>query len=144
MLRAHIDAGRLQAYVNPVRTVVALGSRVRVRVNVEGIIWAGLHTRLTADAPVIIEIHDSILARIEGLHGANLHAGRIRTVVTPEHGEDPPRIGKYALLRLFHPGPVYANGDIVFSFAGYRAGMAADALAVVNNESVLHPVPRLF
>ena len=46
------------------------------------------------------------------------------------------RIG--ALLDVFDPGAIYAQRDVVLSFTCYRAGMTADAFAVVDDEAVIH------
>ncbi len=47
-------------------------------------------------------------------------------------------IGIRALFYIFHPSAIHAEGDVVFGFARDSAGMAADAVAVIDNESVFH------
>ncbi len=49
------------------------------------------------------------------------------------------RVGEYALLNVLYPGPVHADRHLVFSLARHRAGVAPDALAVIDDESVFHP-----
>jgi hypothetical protein len=47
-------------------------------------------------------------------------------------------IGVFPFFDVFYPGAVYPNGYIMLRLASHRAGMAADALAIVNNETVVH------
>lgn len=50
----------------------------------------------------------------------------------------PARIRKFALLDVLDPSAVHAQGHLVLSFTGDRAGVTPDALAVINDESVFH------
>lgn len=45
-------------------------------------------------------------------------------------------MGEYPLFNLLYPGAEYPNWHLVFAFTGCRAGVAADALAVVNYKAV--------
>ena len=49
-----------------------------------------------------------------------------------------PRIGKQSLLDVFHPGPIHADSNVILGFARNGAGVASDALAVIDDEAVLH------
>jgi hypothetical protein len=49
-----------------------------------------------------------------------------------------PGIGVQAFFDVFHPGSVYADGYLIFSFACDRAGVASDALAIIDYEAVFH------
>jgi hypothetical protein len=46
------------------------------------------------------------------------------------------RVGELAFFDVFHPGAIHADRDIVFGFARDSAGMAADALALVDHKGV--------
>jgi hypothetical protein len=59
-------------------------------------------------------------------------------MVAPHYRKKPPRIGKGALLYVFNPRPVYANGDLVLSLARDSTRMAADTLAVIDYETEVH------
>jgi hypothetical protein len=48
-------------------------------------------------------------------------------------------IGVGSLLDVLHPGAVYGEGNVVFRFTGDSAGVTADALTVIDDESVSHP-----
>jgi hypothetical protein len=55
-----------------------------------------------------------------------------------------PGVREAALLDILHPGAIDAQGDVVLSLAGDRAGVATDTLAVVDDEAVVHSEdPRL-
>jgi len=49
------------------------------------------------------------------------------------------RVGVDAFLDILHPGTVHAHRHLVFGFARHRAGVAPDALAVIDYEAVFHP-----
>ena len=46
------------------------------------------------------------------------------------------RVGKLAFFDVLDPCSVNAYWNVVFGFARYGAGMAADALALVDDKSV--------
>ena len=54
--------------------------------------------------------------------------------------KDAASVGVGALLDVFDPGAIHAERHVVLGFAGYRAGMTANALAVIDDKSVLHRV----
>jgi hypothetical protein len=43
-------------------------------------------------------------------------------------------MGELTLLDIFHPGAIYTDGSLMLCLAGHGAGMAADALSIVDNE----------
>jgi hypothetical protein len=49
-----------------------------------------------------------------------------------------PRIREDAPLDVFHPGSVDAHGNFIFGFARNCAGVASDALAIIDYEAVFH------
>ena len=138
MFWANVDASRLQADVHPLCAVVALGGGVGIGVNVEGVVGAGLHARLTADAAVLVKVHDAIGPEVERLHGTDFHAGGVGAVVAAHDGEQAAGMGEFAFLHLFHPSPKDTYGYVVFGLASRGAGVAANTLSVVNDKPVLH------
>ena len=138
MLRTDVHAGVRSSDLDPVRALVALGCRVVVGIDVQGIIGTGLHAGLATDATVVVKIHDSVVPGVECLHRADLNAGRLRTVIAPHYREDPPGIGKFSLFNLFHIGSVHADGNVVFTLAGRGACVTTDAFSIVNDKSVSH------
>jgi hypothetical protein len=61
-------------------------------------------------------------------------------VIASENGEESVGLRVFTLLDIFDPCAKGAEGNFVLRFAGYRAGVASDALAVVDYESISHEV----
>lgn len=136
MLRADDDAGGFQTNLGAMRTVMAFGSRAMLRVHVNGVIGAGLHTRLAANAAVGVEIHDAVLALVHRGHRTNGDTRRLFAVIAAGDLEDAAGIRKFTFFDVLNPGSIHAQRDTVFRFAGYGASMATNAFAIINNESV--------
>src|SRR5206468_3626314 len=135
-LGTHDDAGGLEANLDPVRAVIALRRRRRLRIDVERIVRTGLHARLAADAATAVEVHDAVVAPVERDGRADGHARRRIAVVAPEHGEKAAGVREDAALHVLHPGAKGAERYAVFLFARHRAGVAADAPSLVDHETV--------
>ena len=56
-------------------------------------------------------------------------------MITPHDGKHPARIGELPLFYILDPGPIDPDGDIMLCFTSNRAGVAADTVAIVDNES---------
>ena len=140
VLRADYDARRFEPDIGPVGAVIALRGGLRFGMNVESVVRAGLGARLAADTPPVVEIDDTVLARVESLGRAYIHAGRVCTMVAAHHAEQPSRIGELAFFYVFDPGPVNADRHVVLGFAGDGARVATDAFAVVDDEAEVHLV----
>src|SRR5882724_2212789 len=120
------------------RAEVALRRRTFVRIDVDGIVGAGLHARLTADAAVRTEVDDTVFALVHRRDRTDGHARRILTVIATGDLEYAPGIGKDSVFHVLYPGAIHRERDMVFRFARDRAGVAADALPVIDDESVSH------
>ncbi len=57
------------------------------------------------------------------------------TMITAHDGKHPARIRELAFFYILNPGPINPDGDIMLCFTSNRAGVAADAVAIVDNES---------
>ncbi len=134
--RADHHAGRFQPYLDAVRAVVALGGGMRIGVDVQRVVGAGLHTRFAADAALRVEINDAIRALEQGFRGANRHAGSIVAVVTAIDQKITARVGELTLLDILHPRSIDPDGHIMFRLARHRTGMAADTFALVDHKGV--------
>jgi hypothetical protein len=97
-----------------VRAVIALLSRVGVRVDVERVIRARLHAGFAADAAVTVEINYPIIAFVQGRDRTDRYARRVFTVIAPEDGKESPRVRVFALLYVLHPCAERAKRDFVF------------------------------
>tara|TARA_Y100000991_G_scaffold198467_1_gene169556 strand:+ start:321 stop:554 length:234 start_codon:yes stop_codon:yes gene_type:complete len=56
-------------------------------------------------------------------------------MIAAHDGKHPARVGKLPLFYILDPGPIDPDGDIMFCFTCNRAGVAADAVAIVYYES---------
>ena len=56
-------------------------------------------------------------------------------MIAAHDGKHPARVGELPLFNILDPSPIDPDGDIMLGFAGNRAGVAADAVAIVDNES---------
>ena len=137
-LRTHDHARGLEPHLHAVRAVVALGGGVRVGVDVERVVGAALHARLAADAARAVEVDDAVGAPIEGHRRADGDTRRVIAVVAAQHGEVAARVRPGALLDVLHPRAERSEGNLVLLLARHRARVTADALAMVDHESVSH------
>ncbi len=136
LLRTHHDAGRLEPELRTVGAVVALLGGAGVLVQVERVVGAGLHAGAAADAGVAVEIDDRVRPLVQGDDRADLDAGRLVAVIAAQHREVAPHLREGALLDVLHPGSEVSDRDLVFRLARHRARMAADALSMVDHETV--------
>jgi len=137
VFRADNNAGRFQANVGAVGAVMAFGRRAIIGVNVDGVVGAGLHTRLAANADAVVELYDAVGALVHGLGGADTYAGRVGAMVAARHLKMAARIGIGPCFYVFNPGTIHAQRDFVFTFTGGRKGVAANTFAVVDEEAVV-------
>ena len=61
-------------------------------------------------------------------------------MIAAHDGKHPARVGELPLFYTLNPGPINSNRDIMFCFTSNRAGVAADAVAVVNYESKIQVI----
>jgi hypothetical protein len=111
---------------------------VLVRIDIKGVIWAGLHAGLAADARIGIEIDDPGVSLEQGPGRADRHTRGIGAVIAPHDRKHPGRIRPRALFNILDPGPIDTKRNIVFRLASHRAGVTADALVLVDDETVPH------
>jgi hypothetical protein len=100
-----------------------------------------LHAGFAADAALVIEVDDTVVAPEQGDSRADFDARRIVAVVAAQHRKMAPGIRVHALFDVFDPGPIHPQRDVVFFFASHRAGMTADAAMLIDEKSVTHFIP---
>jgi len=54
------------------------------------------------------------------------------------HGKNSAGTGEFSLFNVLHPGTIYADRQLVLLFARNGASVTSNALAIVDNEAVLH------
>src|SRR5579859_4254218 len=139
VLRADHNTGRLQSNFGAVGAEMAFGRGAFVRIDVDGIVWAGLHAGFAPDTSLGAEINDAVFALVHRGHRTDRDAGRILAMIAARDLKDAAGVGESSLLDVLHPGAVHGERDVVLGLARHRAGVAADALAVIDDESVSHP-----
>src|SRR5713226_1678710 len=120
------------------RAEVALGRGAALRIDVDGVVRAGLETGLAADAALRVELDDAVVAPVHGRRRTDRNAGGLRAMVAARDLKVPARVGKGSLLDVFDPRAVDTQRDLVLRLARRRARVASDALAVVDEEGVVH------
>ena len=103
-----------------------------------GIVRAGLHARLAADADAGIEVDDAIFSLVHGRDRAYPYTGWVGTMVAAGDLKMAPVVGKDACFHIFDPGAINTQGHFIFAFTGGRTGVATNTLAIVNDEAVIH------
>ena len=61
-------------------------------------------------------------------------------MITAHDGKHPARTGELPLFYVLDPSPIDPDGNIMFCFTGNRAGVAADAVAIVDYESKIQVI----
>jgi hypothetical protein len=61
-------------------------------------------------------------------------------MITAHDGKHPARIRELALFYILNPGPIDPDGDIMLCFTSNRAGVAADAVAIVYYKSKIQVI----
>src|SRR5207249_11419913 len=93
---------------------------------------------LAAHAPGGVEVHDPVRAAVERHRRADGDTRRRVAVVAAEHREVAPGLREGPALDVFHPRAERAERDAVLLLARHRAGVAADAAALIDHEAVAH------
>ena len=108
------------------------------RVHVERVVGTCLRAGFTANAAATVEIDNAVLSREQCGDRTNLDTRSVGAMIAPHDRKQPSCIGKCSLFDVFYPGAIYADRHLVLGLAGDRAGVAADALSVVDYEAKIH------
>ena len=133
--RTDDHARRLEPLFDPVVAEVALVGRGGGRVDVDGVVRAGVDARLAADAVVVVEVDHAVVGTEQCRRRADGHAGCVLALVAPHDREVPVGVGEDAGLDVLDPGAVDADRYVVFALARHGAGVAADAVARIEHEA---------
>ena len=118
------------------RTEIALGSRVSVVIDIDSVIRARLHTHFAADAVLVIEINDSIVADEQRRGGARLDARSIGAVIAPHNTHFTRCGGVLPLVHVLHPGSKLAYRYIMLDLTRHRACVTTDTCALIYCKAV--------
>jgi hypothetical protein len=120
------------------RAEVAFCSSVVIRMNVNRIVGTGLHARFAAYAPIAIKINYAIFSLPESGDRANFHTGSVRAMIATLHRKNSAGAWKFTLFDVLNPRAIYADRQVMFLFTGNSTGMTSNALAIVDDEPVVH------
>jgi hypothetical protein len=97
-----------------------------------------LHTGFASDADTRVELDDAIVTLIHGCDGADAHARRVGAMVAARHLKAAAHIGKRACLDILDPRAVHTQRHLIFGLTRGAARVTSNALALVNEEAVIH------
>jgi hypothetical protein len=117
---------------------MALSGGPGVWIDVKRVVRARLHTSLTADAAVIIEINDAVASPIKCVRWTNFDARSAVTVVATENAKVPAGMRKFPFFDILHPSSEDPHRDLVFLFAGHSTGVATDTAFLIDDKAVTH------
>src|SRR3989337_1848616 len=88
---------------------------------------AGVGTEAAADAGLVHDVHDAVVALLRGPGGADGHARRLGAVHALHRQEEAAHVRVLADLAVGDEAPLRARGQALLLLAGDRPGLAADA-----------------
>ena len=138
MFGANHHARRLQSKFDAMCAEMAFRRRTIIGIDIDGIVGAGLHARLAADASVRVEIDNAVFALIHRGHRADGDTRRIFTVIAAGDLKNAAGVGKRALFDVLHPSAIYGEDTWFSVLHATVQSVTADTLAVIDDESVLH------
>ena len=133
--RTHDLTRRFEVLFETVVAHVALVRSVGLRVDVQRVVGARVHARLTTNAIVVLEIDHTVVGAKQRRGWADRHARCVFTLIAPHHVELARYIGKRTRLDVFHPRAVYAKWNVMFALASNGAGVAANAIITVQKKA---------
>ncbi len=106
VLGAYDHTGRLEPDFGAMSAEVAFGRGTVVRIDVNGIVGAGLHARFAAYTAFRAEIDDAVFALIHRCHGADRDAGWVFAMIAARDLKNAAGVGKGSLLDVLNPGAI--------------------------------------
>jgi len=114
---------------------------VRLGVDVERVVRAGVHARLAANAIVVLEVDDAVIGTKQCVRRADRHTGCVVALVAAHHRKFACDVGEGASLDVLDPCSIDPQRHVVFALAGDSAGMAANAVVAVEHKAQSCHVP---
>ena len=115
------------------RAEVTLFCRMIFRVYEDGIVRAGGHAGLAANADGFIEINYAVRALEHSRRRACSNARGVRALITTRHLMRPTRLREHSDINVLNIGARHTYRHNVFGLAGRSAGVTAYAARVVNH-----------
>jgi hypothetical protein len=84
-----------------------------------------------------VQIDDAVTTLEECVGWTDFGAGRFIALVAENREEEASRIGKGSALDGLDPASIYADRNVVLSFAGDGARVTADAFSKIDGEPIV-------
>src|SRR5579863_583550 len=130
------DARRLEAHLCAMGAIVALRGSMTVWINVKRVIGTRLHARLAANTTIGVKVNNAVRPFVQRLRRADSDARRVGAMIAAAYEKIAARIGKLTFLNVLNPCSINTDRRVMLRLARHGAGMAADTLALVDNEGV--------
>ena len=101
VLRTDHHAGRFQSHLGTMGAEMTFGGCSLVRIDVDGVVRAGLHAGFAANTAFGTEVHDPIFALVHRRDRTDGHARRILAMIAAGHLEDAASVGKVPFSTYF-------------------------------------------
>ncbi len=132
---AGFHAGRQQTLIHALRAESALVGGLGDRIDEARVIRTGVDTGAAPPAQVVVDLDDAVLALPGRASRADLDARGPFAVVAQTRQKSALGIRIDAELDVGHPSAEHPGGNIVFELAGGGTGLAADALAQIDQHA---------
>lgn len=121
-------------------TEVTFRRCVRFGIEIDRVIRTGLHAGFAPNANGWVKLDNTIVALVHRADGTDTHTGRVGAMITARHLEASAHVGIRASLGVFDPRAVHTKRHLVLRLARGRTSVTANALALVNEETVVFHV----
>jgi len=111
---------------------VTLLSGVILWIDEDGVVGAGSHAGLATDADGLVEVDDTIISLIHRAGRTGSNTRWIGTLIAPRHLKVATHLWKGSNFNRLDVGSRHPQRYIVFRFTGRRAGVASDALRLIE------------
>ena len=129
----HTVTHRFEADIEPVSAHVALFGRMVFGVDEDGVVRTSRHIRLAADARLLVEVDDAVLALEHGLSRARRDAWCICALVAAGDLEGPPDLREDSDVRRLEVGAGHPERNLVLALARGRARARTNASGLVKH-----------
>ena len=138
MFGADDNAGGFESHIQTMRAERAFGGGVGFGIEINRVIRAGLHTGFAPDANRRIELDDAVRALIHRGDGTDTHARRVGAMITARDLKAAAHIGIRARFNIFDPRAIHTKRHLILGLARGAARVTSDALALVNQKSIIY------
>jgi len=137
MFGANHYAGGFESHIQTMRTESTFCGSVGLGVKIDRVVGTGLHAGFTSDANGWIKLNNAIITLIHRGDRTDTHAGRVGAMIAARHLKAAAHVRIRARFNIFDPRAIHTKRHLIFGLARSRAGVTSDALALVNQKSII-------